>query len=64
MPQACCGRPQDKCQEKQAGYVSQEGGQVGRYILLQILQQAAVQQRSALCILQQKQQQVGKWGSA
>lgn len=32
---------------KQAGYVSREGGQVGRYILLQILQQAAVQQWSA-----------------
>lgn len=48
VPQACCRRPQDKCQEKQAGYVRREGGQVGRYtLLLQILQQAAVQQWSA-----------------
>lgn len=47
VPQACCRRPQGKCREKQAGYVSWEGGQVGRYILLQILQQAAVQQWSA-----------------
>lgn len=44
MPQACCRRPQDKCQEKHAGYIIREGGQVGRYTLLQILQQAAVQQ--------------------
>lgn len=42
------------CQEKQAGCArregGREGGQVGRYTLLQILQQAAVQQLgSASC---------------